>query len=450
MRRLRYFLLFIPILTLSSSLMAGCSQQTMALNKKTSQSTPVKVITVRQQNIADTITLNGQCTPALLTKVVSKQTGKVSGVFVQPGQAVTAGQTLIQLDTSDLQIQLQQQQAALQVAQAQADKVASDAQRSYTQATNAWGKEKSTALSTLNQEQANLEDAKMKLQREQSLYANGAAPEQDVNSAELAYKNEQTKYQAAEKQYQLALADSTTLDNNSTKLAQAQVAQSQAAMASTRHSIDEMTITAPVSGVIVSRDVEIGGVVGAQNSAVTIAQLDPIKIMVNVPETYIDKVPVHTALNVSMPVLKGAVYKAVVSRVNPVEDSTTKTYAIEVDVPNPDGRIKPGMIAQASIGGINEHRGLVIPANALVQTPDGPKVFTVEGNVAHQHLVQIGTIKKDTVEVKAGLKAGDVLVTEGQEFLSEGKSVNTGTGNGNQQGAATHHRKKAGGNNETS
>ncbi|WP_027417259.1 efflux RND transporter periplasmic adaptor subunit [Aneurinibacillus terranovensis] len=406
----------------------ACSAKPTAA-KKNSQAIPVVTSVVKVGNLTDQVILNGQCSPALLTKVTSKQSGKVSQVYVQMGDVVHVGQPLIQLDTSDLQIQLEQQQAALQVAQAQAEKAKVEAQRSFTQSNNSWSKEKAAAYSTLNQEKANVADAQSKLNQDQALYAEGAIPKQDVDNAALTLKNAQTRYEAAQKQYQVALADQTPYDQESINVAEAQVTQAQASVDSTKHLIQEMSITSPVNGIVVSRDVEVGGFSGTQGSVVTIAQLNPIKINVNVPESLIDKIRTGSAVSMTIPAINQQRMQGTIARINPVEDSTTKTYNVEVDVQNNNQQIKPGMVAQVTVGGLQPRQAIVIPANALIQTPDGPKVFTVENNVAHQHLVKIGVMKPDVVEIKDGIHTGDVLVTQGQDFLSEGKTVEiTGPG----------------------
>ncbi|MBX6394982.1 MAG: efflux RND transporter periplasmic adaptor subunit [Alicyclobacillaceae bacterium] len=398
-------------LTLTGASLAGCAAGSHAPTRQ-ARAVPVETEVVKTGTIGGTLTLAGQLQASTMTKVAPKQAGKVTQVLVKVGDAVQAGQPLVRLDTTDLENQLRQQQAALQAARAQLDKAKTDAQNSFTQASSA-----------LTQAQIALQDAKTNYERTKNLFDAGAASQQQLDQAATNLQTKQAAYDAALQQYHSAAPGGNPLNQDSVKVAQAQVAQAEAAVANIQRQLDQATVTAPISGVVASRDVEVGEYASPQSAVVTIAQTNPVKATVQVPETAISQVKPGLAVRVVVPAAGQQEMSGTLARVSPVEDNTTKSYPADVEIPNPDGRLKPGMVAQITIQGLTPVQGLVIPASALVETPDGPKVFTVENNVAHQHLIQIGAVDSQHVQVLKGLKEGDVLVVAGQEFLGEGAQV---------------------------
>lgn len=395
----------------SAWLLAGCSSSKPAAAPQ-ARTVPVETAVVKTDEIGGNVLLTGQVVSGLQTKVVPKQSGKVAKVFVHVGDTVTEGQPLAQLDTTDLEIQLRQQQAALQVAMAQLEKAKTDARTGYSQ-----------AASALEQAKAALTDAQANYDRTQKLFDANAASRQQLDTAALNLKNAQAKYDAALQQFEASNAGGNPLDQDQVKVASAQVNQAQANLASIQNQLNQATILSPVAGVVVSRDAEVGGYAGSQTPVATVAQLNPVKVNVNVPETLIGTVKPGLPVKVTVQVLGGRIFEAAVTRVSSVADNSLKAYPAEIEIQNPDGELKPGMVAQVQVNGIAPRQSVVIPADSLVQTPDGPKVFTVENNVAHQHLLRLGTVETNRVEVLEGLKAGDVLVTAGQELLGEGTPV---------------------------
>ncbi|HJV46482.1 MAG TPA: efflux RND transporter periplasmic adaptor subunit, partial [Bacillota bacterium] len=273
----------------------------------------------------------------------------------------------------------------------------------------------------------------------------GAATKQAADNAKDAVTNAQLKYDASVQAYQAAVAtfEATNPNGNpalqkSIAVAADGVATAQANINLTQTQIEETKILAPVGGVVASRDVEVGGYAGASQSVATIVQVDPIKVAVSIPEMLISQVKVGSPVKIGISALSNRAIDAQISRISPVLDPNAKSYSAEIDLDNTNGTIKPGMVVTATIGGLTPHDALEIPADALVQTPDGAKVFTVENGTAHQHLLKLGVITSEKVEVVSGLKEGDILVTAGQELLGEGAKVNIsekGNSSGNENSA---------------
>ncbi|WP_157737971.1 efflux RND transporter periplasmic adaptor subunit [Aneurinibacillus soli] len=417
----------IPLLA-SVALFSGCSNATAPNSSggHKSRTVPIVASIVKMSPVGGDLVLTGQLTASLQTKVVSKLSGKVSKVYVQTGDIVSAGEKLVVIDTTDLQSQLAQQKAAVKTAQDQVAKARSDARNSSITANSSVD----TAKSNVDQATATLQQAQVKLHQQQTLFASGAIPKQNVNDAQDAVTNAQLKVasaqqalQAAQATYQIAAPGGNSDAQKSIRIAEDQLAQAEASVSSIQTQISEAAVTSPISGIVASRDVEVGGFASGSQSVVTLVQNNPIKVVVNVPETVINEIKVGSPVKVSVSAAGNKTFDAKISRISPVEDTNSKSYPVEVNVNNSTGVLKPGMVAQATIGGLSKHDAIQVPADSIVQTPDGPEIFTIENGIAHQHLVKEGTISSNTIEIVSGLKSGDKIAILGQELLNEGSKV---------------------------
>jgi HlyD family secretion protein len=421
--------LTLAVLLASSLAISGCGSAKPAGGAKGPKAVPVTTTAVKKESVGGDLTLSGQVTSTLQTKVVSKISGKVAKVYVQTGDVVSVGQVLAEIDTTDLQSQLAQQQAALRTAEDNLAKVESDAQ---TGAITSQGSI-TQAKATMDMNKATLDQAQATYQQQLALYNSGAATKQSVDNAKDAVTNAQLKYDGSAQAYNSAIAtfEATNPNGNpalqkSIKVAEDGVSAAQANLNVTQTQLNQAKILAPVAGVVASRDVEAGGYAGASQSVATIVQVNPVKVAVSIPESLITQIKVGSPVKVTIEALSNQTVDAQISRMSPVLDPNAKSYSAEIDIANTNGAIKPGMVVSATVGGLTPHDAIEIPADALVQTPDGAKVFTVESGTAHQHLLKLGAITSEKVEVVSGLKEGDVLVTAGQELLAEGSKVSDG------------------------
>lgn len=193
-------------------------------------------------------------------------------------------------------------------------------------------------------------------------------------------------------------------------------------------------VTSPISGTITSVPVDPGATVTTSTAIVKVGVIDELKIVVNLPERDSAKVKIGMSATVSLAALPGESLKATVSRVSPVLDSTSRTREVTLKFLSRDGRLASGMYASVRIFISPLADRVVIPTAAVITRSDETYVFTVAdadgGTVAKKTAVKMGTDVDGEVEVTSGLKAGDKIVVEGQDQLSEGKKVEETTGSG--------------------
>ena len=189
-------------------------------------------------------------------------------------------------------------------------------------------------------------------------------------------------------------------------------------------------IYAPFSGVITRRNVDIGTLVNAGNGGATqllfsLAQTDPIRVYVNVPESAAPSIHAGLPAHLELTQFPGRKFQGKVVRTAEAIDPTSRTLLTEVDVPNKTGELLPGGYAQVHLAVQVAGERLQVPVNALLFRSEGLRAVTVDAN--HQLHLQPLTIGRDygvTLEVLQGLRGGDWIVLNPADSLEEGQHVN--------------------------
>src|SRR3984893_9330035 len=217
-------------------------------------------------------------------------------------------------------------------------------------------------------------------------------------------------------------------------------------------------IFAPFSGVITRRNVDIGNLINAGNGGsaqllFTLAQTDPIRVFVNVPEVYAPAI--HQGLGAYLELVQfpGQKFYGKVARTADSIDLNTRTLLTEVDVPNKSGQLLPGGYAQVHLEVKVDGSRLEVPVNALLFRSEGLRAVVIDDNrKTHLQPLMIGRDYGTTLEVLQGLRPTDWIVINPADSLDEGVQVNvkqirqppaaapasTGTGGSNGQGNPTN------------
>jgi len=204
--------------------------------------------------------------------------------------------------------------------------------------------------------------------------------------------------------------------------------QSAAAAALARKRLSDTRLLSPISGVVASRAVEPGETVGSGQSAFTLVDLDVVKVRVGVPEADVDMLRNGQPATVRLPALPESTFTGRVSSVGVSADPTTRTYAVEISVPNAGHRLKAGMVAEATVEASRPTTAITVPATAVVRDAAGATLLYLLDRSAsrvHGRRVTLGTTRGETVEIASGLAAGDLVVVAGQHRVREGSLVTT-------------------------
>jgi len=198
-------------------------------------------------------------------------------------------------------------------------------------------------------------------------------------------------------------------------------------------------VYAPYSGVVTTRNTDIGALVNAGNGGpnqelFVVAQIDPIRIFVNVPES--DSPSIHPGVRADIEVseLRGLHFTGSVVRTARAIDPATRTLNTEIDVPNSKGQLLPGSYAQVHFALREQVRRLTVPGNAVLFRAEGPRVAVVgPGNKVELRPVAIGTDFGVTTEILSGLEASDQVVLSPSDSLEDGETVEVAKAKGSRQ-----------------
>ena len=211
--------------------------------------------------------------------------------------------------------------------------------------------------------------------------------------------------------------------------AQANLASAQANTARLRNLQNFNRVVAPFDGVLTSRNIDVGDLVDAGNGGVgralfTVAQIDPLRLYVFVPQAYAQQVKVGDEVTVSMAEHQGGEYKGTIARTARAIDTGTRTMQVEIRVPNPKDALIAGAYVQVTLPIKQDGSALIVPTNVLLFRPDGPRVATVDGGGrVRLSTVKLGTDFGSSVAVLSGLKADDRIVLNPADSLADGDIV---------------------------
>ena len=260
--------------------------------------------------------------------------------------------------------------------------------------------ELSQALSTRTQVAASVSLAKSTADRWQGLRQKDAVTQQDLDERLSAYNQAQAN---------LAAADANVLR--------------------LRQLLGFNEVVAPFDGVVTRRNIDVGDLVNAGNGGAgqalfSVAQVDPLRLYVYVPQAYAPQVKVGDTVRVTLAEHVGEQYLGSVARTARAIDTATRTMQVEIRVPNPDGALITGSYVQVTLPVNVDSKALVVPTNVLLFRPDGTRIALVDAD-GHVHLtlVRLGTDFGDRVEVLSGLAASDRIVLNPADSLADGDVV---------------------------
>jgi HlyD family secretion protein len=412
--------------------------------RKAQESPPplaVGVTKAQQRDIATYISLDGQIVPLQQSTLSSTQSGTVAAVYANEGDRATKGELLAKLDDSQLRAQLAANEATVSQSDAHLRSSAIQAPISSQQ----YGSALSQAQQNLQQAQnrvstgvAALKNAELVYKSNQQLAAQGyvaqtaleqsrasyVAAVQEVNNARQALPAAQAALNSARTNLQQTKVDQATIQANKAALEQAranvQLLQTQIAQSS---------IYAPFDGVVTQRLLDPGAFAGPNQPIVQVSQIDHVYINANVPDDDLAYVEPGTAATFTASSLPGRVFHGRISDVNATPTQGTLSYRARIRQPNPDGRLRGGMLVTLTVQKERHAGAVVVPRTALFETDQGANVYTVADGKAKVIPVRVGLQTDTLAEVRSpDVKAGTVVITTRPDALQDGSVVAVGGG----------------------
>ncbi len=187
------------------------------------------------------------------------------------------------------------------------------------------------------------------------------------------------------------------------------------------------TVSAPINGVLDARFVEVGSMVSPGTPVARIVQMDSVKVVAGVPERFALDIVTGANATVSFDVLEGDDFAGNIAYVGAAVEPDSRTFPVELVLPNPGRRIKPEMIAEITVVQQELKDAIVVPQQALVSMEEGYVIFVVDGSGdevrADARSVQIVAAQGNEAIIGSGLHQGDRVVVVGQQGLTDGDRV---------------------------
>lgn len=332
----------------------------------------VELAKVYRTSLADEITVVGNLIGDATVSVVPRTAGRLQELSVRLGDRVNRGQRLAKLEDFEIVEQVKQAEAAQEV-----------------------------SLATIRQRDADLQLAKTNVERSRSLFERQLLPKQTLDDNEA-------RFQAAVAQLDLA---------------RAQTNQSRARLDELQINLANTVITSPVNGFVAKRNVDPGAFVSQNAPIADVVDITSVRLVANVVEKDLKELETGNGTRVQVDAYPGETFTGRIARVSPVLDPATRTAPIEIEIPNPTYRLKPGMYARVGITTHTKKDALVLPSSAVVDLGGRRGVFQLQNENAVFRTVQVGTEQGTVVEILAGLKEGDEVISTGAGSLRDGDRV---------------------------
>ena len=237
----------------------------------------------------------------------------------------------------------------------------------------------------LDQAKLRLSNAETELGRLKQLYEQGGLAQSDYEAAELNFK-----------------VSKSTYDNL----------------------VENTILRSPITGVVTARYYDRGDMYGMASPIFTVQQITPVKILVGISEGDYTKVSKGDKVTLSVDALPGKSFSGTIKRIYPTIDPMTHTVNVEVQVPNTDRQLRPGMYAKVNVT-FGHNRSIVVPDAAVVRLQGSGQrnVFVVEDGIAVQKEVSLGRHFDGQYEILSGLEEGEQVVVKGGSALRNGAQV---------------------------
>jgi membrane fusion protein (multidrug efflux system) len=187
--------------------------------------------------------------------------------------------------------------------------------------------------------------------------------------------------------------------------------------------LEYTNIRAPFSGVVTARYIEIGQRVSANQSLFVLADFNPLRAKIYVPEKEIGRIYEGQQAKIHVEAEPGSEFSGTVKMISPVVDPSSGTSKVTIDIVDNIGKLKPGMFASVFIDTETHENSLIIPKKALILESDLDQVYIYQEGIARKVTLQIGFTSGDDLEILSGLQEGDLVVTAGQDGLREGLPI---------------------------
>jgi multidrug efflux pump subunit AcrA (membrane-fusion protein) len=338
--------------------------------------------------------------------VAAKIMGNIIAFHVREGDTVRAGQVLVEIENRDAGIQLQKTRAGVRESQDSLEEV----ERSIRAAESA--RAAARANETL---------AKATFNRYEMLLERRSVSPQEFDEVRARHEISKAESERADRMLQVAKARHNQV--------QARIDQAKADVATAQVYIGYSRITAPINGVVVSKQADVGSMAMPGTPLLTIENSSRYQLDASVVESQLAKIGLHDRVRVVIEALGEKEVEGTVEEIVPAADPASRSFVVKVALTNvPGAQLRSGLYGKARFV-TGQRKLLAIPQVAMTQQGQLTSVFVVDqSGVARLRLIKAGKAFGDRVEVLSGLTEGEQIVSEGVTTMKDGTRVRATSG----------------------
>jgi RND family efflux transporter MFP subunit len=315
----------------------------------------------------------------------SKISARVISVSVENGQYVNAGDTIVTLDTQDIQNNIRSSESQLKVTEQQLN----------------------SAQVSLKKLKTNLDDANRNYDRQKNLYEKGGISKADFEAAEKTFNNAQADYEAG---------------NITIETSKANIEVQKVSIANLQDNLNNTVIKAPISGVISDKSVNIGQMASQGTALAKVNNISSIYATIQVQQDKINNLKVGQVATVTVEGSDKS-YNGTVQNIDLSADTTSRVFNCKIKIDNGEKTLHPGVFAKVDLFSDQKTEIITVPINALVGSEGNYSIFINENGTAKKQKVNIGETYENNVQITSGIKDGDEIICTNTSTLQDGNEV---------------------------
>jgi HlyD family secretion protein len=400
------------VLALSFTIMSGCDTAPVTPNSVSTQEQALKNIKVSKvimQKVGDPIERAAEVQSSFQYDVIAKAGGDVGQILKKRGDMVQADEVIIKLNSSEVKFQKESAALAVQTVQDNMQRIKQGAKKDLE-------KQRQELSNSIQKTEQGLTDLLRNYNKMKNDYDIGLVTKAQLYQTESQMMNTRIELDQLRQRFNgLELADSGTEMETQLKNAQFSLQQAEQTMTN-------LEVKAPVSGLLTEMPLETGMSLQMGAHIGIIQKLDPIKIkaQLTIDETN------HLKDKKDLPYyLPGSTqkYKGNISYLSKVVDPKTNAYEINLEVPNKDITLKPGMKVWIQLTDEKDQIGLTVPSYSIVKEGEESYVFVLAGDSVEKRKVQLGRVNEPFQEVISGVKEGERVVVSSPNQLKDKEKI---------------------------
>jgi multidrug efflux pump subunit AcrA (membrane-fusion protein) len=394
--------IFIPAFLLTVS---GCSKKVQDSKKNKKPIIKVGYIYPKIETFKESLKFTANLDPILQTNISPDQSGWLKAVYVHTGDTVHKGELVAKMDNTQQKAAVRQAEANLENQKNLVLSLVSNIRSSYA---------------NIRKEKAIVENDKLNLTREKSLLLGGYIPLQQYDDSKTTYLADRATLESLRSQM-MSIRSQLTAEKED-------VRQAEAALAIARKNLRDTYLKSPFSGKVMVRYLDPGAylaTMGSSNPIMSIVDPTRLKIVVDVPDKDAPLIKKGEPAAVTVDAYSGKIYHGTITRFAGAVNPMTRTLRVEIDIPNPDESLKPGMYAHASIQIKKIPHSIVLPIACVVKSENKSFVWVLPSHQSFPKKVQIdmGRIEGGFFRVKKGLTGKEKIILDGKSMIHHGVKI---------------------------